>query len=171
MHFYTRVKDYIQIVAVSDDLGTQNNLIISPDLYKSSIKPLHKKIWRFVKDKSNASLFLHCCGSIKKLIPDFLELGVDILNPVQVSAADMEAVKLKQEFGNEITFWGGGCDTQKVLPFGTIEEVKQEVKKRIAHLSSDGGFIFAAVHNIQPDVPPENIVTMYRTALENGYYK
>ena len=138
--FLSRVKDYIHVVAVSDDLGTQDNLMISPELYKSSIKPLHKKFWQFVKDKSNAYLFLHCCGSIKKLISDFIELGVDILNPVQVSAVDMDSKELKQEFGHEITFWGGG-------------------------------FIFAPVHNIQPNVPPENIVTMFQTALEHGCYE
>ena len=169
--FLSQIKDYIHVVSVSDDLGTQDNLIISPELYKSSIKPLHKKFWQFVKDKSNAYLFLHCCGSIKKLIPDFIDLGVDILNPVQVSAADMDTKELKQEFGQEITFWGGGCDTQKILPFGTSEDVKREVKKRIADLLPGGGFVFAAVHNIQPGVPPENIVTMLQTALEHGYYK
>ena len=168
--FLSQVKDYIHVVAVSDDLGTQDNLIISPELYKSAIKPLHKKFWQFVKDKSNAYLYFHCCGSIKKLIPDFIELGVDILNPVQVSAADMDTKQLKQEFGHDITFWGGGCDTQKILPFGTPEDVKNEVKRRIGDLSAGGGFVFAPVHNIQPDVPPENIVAMYQTALKNGGY-
>lgn len=106
--FISQVEGYIDVVVVSDDLGTQNNLIISPELYRSSIKPYHKKIWQFIKDKSKAYLFLHCCGSIKKLIPDFIELGVDILNPVQVSAADMDTKELKQKFGHQITFWGGG---------------------------------------------------------------
>ena len=107
---------------------------------------------------------------IEKLIPDFIELGVDILNPVQASAADMDTKQLKREFGHDITFWGGGCDTQKILPFGTPEDVKNEVKRRIGDLSPGGGLVFAPVHNIQPDVQSENIVVIYQTALENGGY-
>jgi len=168
--FLNEVQDYIQVVMVSDDLGTQNSLIISPQMYRSSIKPYQKKLWRFIKEKSNAFLFLHSCGSIRKLIPDFIELGIDALNPVQVSATDMDSKSLKEEFGSQLTFWGGGCDTQRVLPFGTPQEVRDEVIRRINDLSPGGGFVFTQVHNIQPGTPPANVVTMFETALEYGYY-
>ncbi|MCD6574480.1 hypothetical protein J7K97_02230 [Candidatus Aerophobetes bacterium] len=161
---------YIQIVRVSDDLGTEQGPIISPSLYREIIKPRQKKLYQFIKEHSGAKLLLHSCGSVYELIPDFIEIGVDALNPIQVSARNMDTKKLKQEFGDKITFWGGGCDTQKVLPFGTIDEVKQEVKKRIKDLAPGGGFVFTPVHNIQYDVSPEKICALYDTALQFGKY-
>ena len=113
---------------------------------------------------------MHACGSIYEIIPDLIEIGVDALNPVQVSARDMDSRKLKREFGERITFWGGGCDTQRVLPFGTVEEVIDEAKQRIRDLAPGGGFVFAPVHNIQYDVTAEKIVALYDTALETGRY-
>jgi uroporphyrinogen decarboxylase len=112
-------------------------------------------------------VFLHSCGSIYPLIPDLIEAGVDILNPVQTSAANMEPQKLKNEFGNQITFWGGGCDTQQVLPNATPEEIEKHVSERINILAPGGGFIFNQIHNIQANVPPENIVAMFETALKH----
>jgi len=111
---------------------------------------------------------MHSCGSVYDFIPDLIEMGVDILNPVQVSAANMDTRKLKAEFGRDIVFWGGGCDTQTVLPRGSVEAVRDEVKRRIEDLAPGGGFVFAQVHNIQPDVPPENMVAMWETAKERG---
>lgn len=164
------VGDYIQVVRVSDDLGTEQGPIISPHLYRELIKPRQKKLYQFIKSNTRAKLLLHSCGSVYQLIPDFIEIGVDALNPVQVSARDMDTRKLKKEFGDKITFWGGGCDTQKVLPLGTVEDIKNEVKKRIRDLAPGGGFIFTPVHNIQYDVSPEKICALYDTAIEMGWY-
>ncbi len=160
------VGEYVQIIEVNDDLGTQFGPQLNPELYRKMIKPYHQKLWRYVKEKTGCYLLLHSCGSVYDFIPDFIEMGIDALNPVQVSARNMDTAKLKKEFGSEITFWGGGCDTQRVLPFGTPDEVREEVKRRVDDLAPGGGFVFTQVHNIQPDVPPENIMAMY-DALDN----
>ena len=152
---------YIDVIQVNDDLGTQNGPQMSRELYRKMLKPHHKKLWSYIKERSKKPVLLHSCGSINDLIPDLIEIGIDALNPVQVSARDMYTGKLKREFGRDITFWGGGCDTQKILPCGTPEEVRNEVRKRVEDLGQDGGFVFCQVHNIQPDVPPENIIAMY----------
>ncbi len=147
----------------SDDLGLQDRPMISPKFYRNHIKPRHKELFTQIKQLVPQKVFLafHSCGSIYDFIPDLIEIGVDAINPVQVSAAKMDSKTLKDEFGREITFWGGGIDTQKILPRGTPQQVKDEVKRRIADLAPGGGFIFSAVHNIQPDVPPENILAMW----------
>jgi uroporphyrinogen decarboxylase len=113
---------------------------------------------------------LHTCGSVRNFIPDFIELGVDVLNPVQVAAKDMDPQELKSEFGKHLSFWGGGCDTQGTLPFGTPDEVEEEVKRRISELAPGGGYVFNQIHNIQPQVPPENIVRMFEAVLAYGTY-
>ncbi|MCK4316601.1 MAG: hypothetical protein KAX24_12615, partial [Anaerolineae bacterium] len=120
--------------------------------------------------RCDAYLLLHTDGAVSPFIPDFIEMGVDILNPVQVSAAGMDTKELKREFGCDITFWGGGCDSQGILPFGTPEEVVDEVKRRIDDLAPGGGFVFSPVHNVQTGVPPENVVAMFKTAREYGVY-
>ena len=163
-----KIGKYLQIIEVGDDLGMQDGPQISPELYRKLIKPRHKKFYRYIKEHSDAYLFLHTCGAIYDFIPDFIEMGVDILNPVQISAKDMDSKRLKREFGKDIVFWGGGCDTQKVLPFGTPEEVKKEVKRRIEDFAPGGGFIFSQVHNIQAGVPPENIEAMFEAVKEYG---
>jgi len=164
------VGEYIQVVRVSDDLGTEQGPIISPSLYRELIKPRQKKLYQYIKSKTRAKLLLHSCGSVYKLIPDFIDIGVDALNPIQVSARDMDTRKLKKEFGDKIAFWGGGCDTQKVLPLGTVDDVKKEVRTRIKDLAPGGGFIFTPVHNIQYDVSPEKICALYDTVIEVGRY-
>ena len=160
------VSPYIQIIQMGDDLGTQNAPLISPEIYKSMIKPRHEKIYKYVKNNSDLYLFLHSCGSIYDFIPDLIDAGVDILNPVQFTAAKMDSAILKKEFGGKITFWGGGVDTQKLLPFGTPEEIAEQVEKQMKILSKDGGYVFAAVHNIQANVPVENILSVYKTAIK-----
>jgi uroporphyrinogen decarboxylase len=120
---------------------------------------------------SKVYLFYHTCGAAKPLIPYLIEEGVDILNPVQVSAVGMDTKELKKEFGKDLTFWGGGVDTQHVLPFGTPQEVKDEVKRRIDDLAPGGGFVFGTVHNVQSDVPPENFMAMWETLQEYGKYR
>ena len=168
-NYLTAVGDLIDVVMVGDDLGGENGPLISLAMYRELVKPYQKKVWGFIKEHTDAKLFLHCCGSIKKFLPDLIELGVDIINPVQVSAKDMDTRELKEEFGNKLTFWGG-IDTQKVLPFGTPDDVENEVKKRITDLAPGGGFVLAAVHNIQAGVRPENIIRMYETARIYGKY-
>ncbi len=161
---YLPVAQHCDIIVVNDDLGTQAGLQLSPQLYREMIKPYHARLWQGIKKMSGKPLLLHSCGSVYELIPDIIEAGIDALNPVQVSAADMDSARLKREFGRDLTFWGGGCDTQYVLPRGTVEEVRGEVRRRVEDLAEDGGFVFCPVHNIQPDVPPENIVACYETA-------
>lgn len=160
------VGDYIQIIQMGDDLGTQNATQLSPDMYREMIKPRHEKIYQYVKKNSDLFVFLHSCGSIYDLIPDLIETGVDILNPVQTSANKMDPVRLKSEFGDKITFWGGGVDTQHVLPEGSPEQVEDMVKQRIEIFAPGGGFVFNQVHNIQANVPPENVVAAYDTAAK-----
>lgn len=163
------VGDLIDIVAFGDDLGLQNGPMISPEQYRRLIKPRHKKILDVLKYGSRAFVLMHCCGSIAWVINDLIELGVDAINPVQVSAKDMDTKILKRKFGDRITFWGG-IDTQHVLPSGTVQDVKSEVKRRIEDLAKGGGFILAPVHNIQPGVSVENIVAIYETGQEFGKY-
>jgi len=164
------VGQYIDIVKISDDFGTQRDTIISPELYRQMIKPRQKKLYSHIKSLTDAKLALHTCGSVYKIINDLIEVGVDVLNPVQVSAANMDSKKLKEEFGSRIAFWGGGCDTQRTLQFGTPDEAAEEVKRRIADFAPGGGYIFNQVHNIQPGTPPENVCRMFDTAYEFGTY-
>ena len=168
--FLGQVGDYVQVAHVSEDLGTQIGPIVSPDLFRKVIKPMDEKLWRSIKRKADVRLLLHSCGAIYQFIPDFIEMGVDALNPVQVAARNMDTRRLKAEFGERLTFWGGGCDTQRVLPYGSPREVKGEVKRRIKDLAPSGGFVFTQVHNIQAGTPPENIVAMFEAANEYGTY-
>lgn len=161
---------YVDIIEVCDDLGMQDRLWLSPQSYRKLVKPYHAKLYQHIKANCNALLMMHSDGSLFPVIPDLIEIGVDILNPVQFTAADMELGRLKREFGADLCFWGGGVDTQKTLPFGTPEQVTDEVKRCIDDLASGGGFVFAAVHNIQEGVPVENILAAFRTAAEYGRY-
>lgn len=163
------VGKYVHVVAVCEDLGDQYRLLISPQLYREMIKPLHARLWGFIKKKTEAHLFLHSCGSIYPIIPDLIELGVDTINPVQVSAKDMDTARLKREFGADLTFWGG-IDTHRVMPMGSPEDVEEEVKRRIKDLAPGGGYVLTAVHNIQADVKPENVCRMYESAKKFGTY-
>lgn len=165
------VGSYIQVFTYWDDVAGQNGWLINPDLYRRRIKPKQKRLVEAIKRKTDAKLFFHGCGATRDLIPDLIDIGFEILNPVQVSARGMDTKELKTQFGKDIVFWGGGVDTQSVLPFGTPQEVVQEVKRRIDDLAPGGGFVFAAVHNIQAQVPPENIIAAFDTALDCGRYK
>ncbi len=161
--------DLVDVVTVGDDMGFQNGPIVSPELYRQLFKPRQKKYFDIVKKHTSAFIHLHSCGSIYKLLPDIIELGVDVINPVHVAARDMDSSILGPEFGDRLSFWGG-IDTQKVLPKGTPEEVKAEVRRRIRDLAPGGGYVLAAVHNIQPDVPVENILAMFEAGREYGRY-
>lgn len=157
----------VDVIAVCDDLGTQIGPMLSPGLYRKTIKPHQERLFAHLKSRCRY-LLLHSCGSVRWAIPDLIELGVNALNPVQVSAAGMETAGLKQDFGSELAFWGGGCDTQQVLNRGSEAEVREEVRRRIGDLAPGGGFVFCQVHNIQPEVPPQNVVTMLEAATEFG---
>ena len=170
-NYLDKVGQYLNVFTFWDDLAGQDGWLIRPEIYRKMIKPKQRRLVEAIKKKTNAKLFYHSCGATRGLIPDLIELGFDILNPVQVSARGMDSRKLKQDFGRDIVFWGGGVDTQHVLPFGNTQEVADEVKRRIDDLAPGGGFVFAAVHNIQAYVPPENIVTMFDTALQYGRYQ
>jgi uroporphyrinogen decarboxylase len=169
--YLEQVGPYLQVFTYWDDLCGQNGWLIRPDLYRTMIKPKQRRLVEAIKRKTEAKLFYHSCGASRELIPDLIELGFDILNPVQVSARGMNTKTLKAEFGKDIVFWGGGVDTQGVLPFGTPEQVADEVRRRIDDLAPGGGFVFAAVHNIQAFVPPENIVAAFDTARSYGRYR
>jgi len=158
----------VDVILVNDDLGTQAGPMLSPDLYRARIKPFQQRLFSRLKSISGLPLLFHSCGSVRWAIPDLIEIGVDALNPVQVSAAEMDSAALKRDFGKDITFWGGGCDTQRVLNRGTPQDVREEVRRRINDLAPGGGFVFCQVHNIQPEVPPENIVAMLDAAAEFG---
>jgi uroporphyrinogen decarboxylase len=163
----------VMIVSEADDLASQDRCLVNPTLYRKLIKPRHAKLFSFIKQHAQVpvKIFYHSCGAIAQLIPDLIESGIDILNPVQVSALGMNTKELKRAFGKDITFYGGGVDTQHVLPHGTPQQVRDEVKRRIDDLAPGGGFIFNTVHNIQADVPAENIMAMWETLREYGVYR
>jgi len=163
------VGDYVQIIQFGDDLGTQNRPQMSRPMYQKYLKPGHQKLYQHVHENSDCAVFLHSCGSISPFIPDLIEAGVDILNPVQTSAANMDPHQLKTEFGDQITFWGGGCDTQQVLSNATPDEITQHVTERINIFAHGGGFVFNQIHNIQANIPPENIVALFDAAMNFRY--
>lgn len=159
----------LQVVKIGDDLGAQDNSLMSPAAYRKMIKPYHQEIFSLIKERSTAHVFLHSCGAVFKLLPDLIDAGVEILNPVQVSAKGMDTQVLKAEYGDRLTFWGA-IDTQHVLPHGTEEDVRQEVRRRIFDLGPGGGYVVAPVHNVQGDVPAKNVVAMYQEARQFGCY-
>jgi uroporphyrinogen decarboxylase len=169
-NFLKEVGEYLQVLVINGDLGTQQGPLLSPKLYREFLMPYEKSIVQFVKEKTKAKIFRHTCGSIYKLIPDILQTGIDVLNPIQVSAENMDPIQLKREFGSQLSFWGG-VDSQKILSQGNVDDVTEEVKKRINQLASGGGYILGSVHNIQPDVKPENIVALYQAARKYGKYQ
>jgi uroporphyrinogen decarboxylase len=160
------VGDIIDIVTFGDDLGMDNGPFMAPEIYRQLFKPAHTRLNEYVHKNTRMHTFLHSCGSIYQLMPDLIEAGFEIFNPVQTNAREMEPEKLKKEFGKDITFWGGGVDTRTVLNHGTPQQVKDQVKKRIEIFAPGGGFVFNTVHNILPDVPPENVVAMFETIGE-----
>jgi len=157
----TAVGDIVDVVRFGDDLGTDQGPFMQPDLYREIFKPRHKMLCDYVHTHSSMHTFLHSCGSIDLVIPDLVEAGFEILNPVQTNARGMEPARLKRDFGKDVTFWGGGIDTRTVLNNGSPAEVRKQVLERLEIFAPGGGFVFNTVHNILPDVPPENIVAMF----------
>ena len=166
--FAETIAPYVDVIQFEEDLGMQDRPLMRPDVYREMIKPYHQKLFAAAKARCDAYLLLHTDGAVAPFIPDFIEMGIDAINPVQVSAAGMDSRALKREFGQDIPFWGGGCDSQVVLPFGSPQQVEDEVKRRIDDLAPGGGFVFAPIHNIQAGVPTENAVAMFRTAQLYG---
>jgi uroporphyrinogen decarboxylase len=165
------VGDLVDVVQEGDDYGGQQQELVSPPVWRQVFKPRLARLLGHIKQRvPHASLFFHACGSVREILPDLIEVGVDILNPVQVAAAGMDSRNLKKDFGQDLVFWGGGVDTQRVLPCGNPRQVRDEVKRRIDDLAPGGGFVFAAVHNIQGDVPAENILAMREAVREYGRY-
>jgi uroporphyrinogen decarboxylase len=164
------VAPYVDVIQFEEDLGMQDRSLLRPELYRRLVKPYHARLFRFAKSHCRALLLLHSDGAVAPLLPDFIDTGVDILNPVQVSAAGMDPKLLKRDFGRDLSFWGAGCDSQSILPFGHPEQVADEVKRRIDELAPGGGYVFAPIHNVQAGVPPRNVVTMFRTARDYGLY-
>lgn len=162
------VGDVVDIVRFGDDLGMDTGPFMQPDIYRRIFKPRHALLCDYVHRHSTMRTFLHSCGSIYKLMPDLIEAGFDIINPVQFAVRDMDPERLKREFGRDITFWGGGCDTRKVLNHGAPREVYDHVRRMIDIMAPGGGFVFNTVHNIMPDVPPQNIVSMFEAVDEYG---
>jgi uroporphyrinogen decarboxylase len=160
------VGDVVDILRFGDDLGTDNGPFMSPATYRKLFKPRHRILCDYVKKHSQMHTFLHSCGSIYKLMPDLIEAGYEIINPVQINTRDMEPERLKREFGRDVTFWGGGADTRRVLNLATPEEVRDHVRYLIETFAPGGGFVFNTVHNILPDVPPENVVAMFEAVAE-----
>jgi len=170
-HMLDEVGEYVQVVCICDDLATQMGPMISPDLYRKRIKPRQKRLIEAIKARTDACIMYHGCGATREFLPDLIDIGVDIFNPVQVGARGMgDTAELKRVFGADLTFWGGLCDTQRVLPFGTPEDVREETRRRLDDLMPDGGFVAAPIHNIQDGVPPENIMAMLETVHEYGMY-
>ncbi len=165
------VGDNVDIIQVGDDLGSQQATLISPAMYRRLFKPRHARIIRYVKDHSRLKVFLHSCGSIRQVLGDLIDCGIDVINPVQTSAAGMDPAELKREFGRHVTFWGGGCETQTVLHHGKPEEVARMVKERIETFAPGGGYVFNQIHNVMANIPAENVIAMFDAAYRYGRYQ
>lgn len=168
--FTAAVGDRVQILQFNDDLGTQDAPFLSVRMFRQRIMPYYQRGLDWVHRNTRMKVFMHNDGAIYDFLPTLIEMGVDILNPVQTTAAGMDPVRLKREFGDKLVFWGGACDCQHTLPFGTPEEVAREVEESLRVFAPGGGYVFAPVHNIQAGVPPENVIAMFDTALSAGRY-
>jgi uroporphyrinogen decarboxylase len=164
----TAVGDIVDIIRFGDDLGMDTGPFMSGETYRRLFKSRHAQLYQYVHRHSQMHTFLHSCGSIHEFLPDLIEAGLEIINPVQTTCYRMEPAALKKDFGRDITFWGGGCDTRSVLNRGTPRQVREHVKERLEIFAPGGGFVFNTVHNILPDVPAENIVAMYAALAEFG---
>ncbi len=164
--FLGAVGDSIDVILFGDDLGMQTGPQVSPAMYREFFKPRHQLLWNRAKQLAPVKVMLHCCGGVRELLPDLIEAGLDAINPVQISCRGMDAAGLKRDFGKDLTFWGGGCDTRDVLPLGTPEQVRRHVLEQLRILAPGGGFVFQQVHNALANVPPQNIVAMLNAVAE-----
>jgi len=169
-HFLDELGDNVDIIKIGDDLGTQNSLLISPKMYRDILKPIHADFISFIKSRTKAKILFHSCGDVAPLIPDFIDIGVDILNPIQTSTGSISDLpSLKKQFGKKMVFCGG-IDSHRILPFGSVDEVRQEVRRVMQALGPGGGCMIGAVHTVMNDVPPENILAMVDAVEEFGRY-
>jgi len=168
--FLDEVGDLVDVIMLGDDLAGQCGPLFHPDLYRRIVKPRHKRLVQYIRSRTKAKLWYHTCGACLEFIPDLLDNGIHILNPVQISAAHMEPAKLKARFGKDLVFWGGAIDTQHVLPSVSPETVREQVRRHLEIWKAGGGYVFNNVHNLQADVPPENIVALFDAAYEYGFY-
>jgi uroporphyrinogen decarboxylase len=169
--FLDEVGDVVDVIMIGDDLAGQRGPLFNPAIYRRLIKPRHKQLVQYIRSRTHARIWYHTCGACTQFIPDLIDNGVQVLNPVQISAEGMQPAELKRQFGGKLAFWGGGVDAQHVLPRGTPAEVAANVRQNLAALMAGGGYVFNNVHNIQGEVPPENILAMYDTAWEHGFYR
>jgi uroporphyrinogen decarboxylase len=169
--FMEAVGDIVDVVMIGDDLAGQAGPLFSPDFYRKYVKLRQKQLVSHIKMLTNAKIWYHTCGSCTEFIPDLIDNGIDILNPVQISAKNMSPQALKQKFGDVLAFWGGGIDPQHVLPFATPGQIREHVQKNMGILKAGGGYIFNNVHNIQAEVPPENVISLFDAAYECGFYE
>lgn len=168
--FLGEVGDAVDVIMIGDDLAGQTGPLFNPMVYKEIVKPRHKKLVQYIKSRTDAKIWYHTCGACTQYIPELIDNGIDVLNPVQISAVDMEPINLKARFGDKLSFWGGGIDAQHILPHGTPEQVREEVRKNLDAFKPGGGYVFNNVHNIQSGVPPENVLALYDAAYEFGFY-
>jgi uroporphyrinogen decarboxylase len=168
--FLDEVGDVVDVIMIGDDLAGQDGPLFPPALYRSLVKPRQKRLVQYIRSRTKAKIWYHSCGSVIEYIPDLLDNGIDILNPVQISARGMDPRWLKATYGDKLVFWGGGIDSQHILPRATPEEVRKHVRRNVEAFKPCGGYVFNNVHNIQADVPPENVVAMFDAALEFGRY-
>jgi len=168
--FLDEAGDIVDVIMIGDDLAGQDGPLFNPEIYRRLVKPRHRRLVEYIRSRTRAKVWYHTCGSCAALIPDLLENGIHILNPVQLSAREMDPFYLKSRFGRDLVFWGGGCDSQHVLPGGSPAEVAANVRRNLEAFKPGGGYVFNSVHNVQGDVPPENIVALFDTAYECGFY-
>lgn len=159
--YLRQVGPYIDVIVFGDDLGMQDGPQMSPATYRRFFKPRHQRMWKRAKELADVKVMLHCCGGVRPLLPDLIESGLDAINPVQITCSGMDAAGLKKDFGDKLTFWGGGCDTRHTLFNATPEEIRRHVQAQLSILGPGGGFVFQQVHNILADVPAENVIAMF----------
>jgi uroporphyrinogen decarboxylase len=164
--FLGEVGEFLDVLCIGDDIAMQTGPIFPPPLYRSLVKPYHRKLCAHVRERTGARIHYHSCGAVTEYLDDLIEIGVDIINPVQISARDMDPGALKRRFGERIVFWGGGVDTQHTFPHGTPDEVRREVARNLEAFKPGGGYVFTSVHNIQADVPIENLLAFWEAAWE-----
>ncbi len=164
--YLQNVGPYIDVIVFGDDLGMQTGPQMSPAMYREFFKARHARMWKRAKELAPVKVMLHCCGGVRELLPDLIDAGLDAINPVQISCRGMDAGGLKRDFGDRMTFWGGGCDTREVLGQGTPDAIRSHVREQVHAMRGNGGFVFQQVHNILSDVPPQNIVSMFDAVRE-----
>ena len=168
--FFDELPDAPDVIMIGDDVAGQAGPMFQPRFYREVIKPRHKRLVQYIRSRTKAKIWYHTCGGCVQFIPDLLDNGIDVLNPVQISAAGMDPAELKARFGDRLSFWGGALDTQHVLPTATPEVVRQHVRRNVEIFKPGGGYVFNNVHNLQAGIPPENIVAMFDAAYEFGFY-